>query len=218
MSVLVEQFELGSALDVRPRFNIAPTQPVAVARRSADDAERQPSLLHWGLIPSWAKERAMGARMINARSETAAEKPSFRAAFRRRRCLVLADGYYEWQKRGKRKQPYFLRLRDDAPFAFAGLWEHWPGTAEQEAVESCTILTTEPNELSRPIHDRMPVILRPDDYELWLDPTVQEPAKLKPLLGPYDSTGMSADPVSTYVNNPRHEGQQCVEIQRELFE
>jgi putative SOS response-associated peptidase YedK len=150
--------------------------------------------------------------MINARSETVAEKPAFRAAFRRRRCLVVADGFYEWQKLNGGKQPYFIRMRDGRPFAFAGLWEHWQGTDGSE-IESCTLLTTQPNDLVRPLHNRMPVILHPKDYELWLDPQAQQAEALQPLLGAYPSEEMDAYAVSRFVNNPRNDDARCIEPQ-----
>ena len=155
--------------------------------------QRQFVLLHWGLVPSWADDPAIGNRMINARAETAADKPSFRTALRRRRCLVVADGFYEWQKLGKRRQPMFIHMRDDRPLAFAGLWESWEG-ADHSALESCTILTTAANDLVRPIHDRMPVIVAPEDYGRWLDPAVQKPEPILPLLRPYPSEPMEAYP------------------------
>ena len=147
------------------------------------EPQRQFVLLHWGLVPSWAKDPAIGNRMINARAETVADKPSFRRALRRRRCLIVADGFYEWQKVGKRRQPMFIHMRDDRPLAFAGLWEAWEG-ADHSALESCTILTTAANDLVRPIHDRMPVIVAPEDYGRWLDPAVQKPEPILPLLRP----------------------------------
>ena len=218
-NILVEQFRLGSAPQLALRFNIAPTQPVAVVRQSPEDSQRHLSLLRWGLIPAWAKDASIGARMINARAESVAEKPAFRSAFKRRRCLVPADGYYEWQKIGSRKQPHYIRMRDDRPFAFAGLWEQWRGEEGQDAqlLETCTIITTESNELSRPIHDRMPVILDTEDYGLWLDPEVEDRGRLERLLRPFESAKMVADPVSTYVNNVRNDDTKCIAIQRELF-
>lgn len=174
---------------------------------------RQFRHLYWGLIPSWAKDPQIGARLINARSETVAEKPAFRTAFQRRRCLVLADGFYEWQRRPKGKQPFYFQVRSDVDrplFAFAGLWEHWE-SSEGDTIDSCTILTTEPNALLRSIHDRMPVILQPQDYQLWLDPTVQKPELLLPLLRPYCSEQMTGYPVSSKVNNPRHDRPDCIE-------
>jgi putative SOS response-associated peptidase YedK len=173
------------------------------------DPQRELVFLRWGLIPGWAKDPTIGNRMINARAETAAEKPAFRAALRRRRCLVAADGFYEWQRSGKQKQPYFIRLCDDRPFAFAGLWETWEAP-ELSSIESCTLLTTAANDLIRPIHDRMPVILAPDAYQPWLDLSVQKPEKVLPLLQPFPSEAMIAYPVGMLVNNPAHDDPQCI--------
>ena len=169
-------------------------------------------MLHWGLIPSWAKDPKMGAKLINARAETVAEKPAFRTAFRQRRCLVLADGFYEWQtqENKKQKQPYYIRLNDWQPFAFAGLWERWQD-AEGEVIESCTLLTTEANELMCPIHNRMPVILDPKDYDVWLDPEVKQADVLQSLLHPYASEKMTAYPVSKAVNKPSNDTAECIE-------
>ena len=196
-SVIAEQFSLFEVPTLKPRFNIAPTQPVPVVRMTPQPAEpqRQFVFLHWGLVPSWATDPAIGNRMINARAETAADKPSFRTALRRRRCLIVADGFYEWQTVGKRRQPMFIHRRDDRPLAFAGLWESWEG-ADHSALESCTILTTAANDLVRPIHDRMPVIVDPEDYGRWLDPAVQQPEPILPLLRPYPSEPMEAYAVS----------------------
>ena len=166
-------------------------------------------MLRWGLIPFWAKDSKIGTRMINARSETVAEKPAFRAAFRQRRCLVLADGFYEWQRLERGKQPFYIRQRDEGPFAIAGLWEYWEGP--EGGIESCTLLTTQPNDLVRPLHNRMPVILHPDDYDLWLDRSVQEPALLQPLLRPYSPEDMMAYPISTWINKPENDGPRCIE-------
>jgi putative SOS response-associated peptidase YedK len=215
MNVLVEQFLLETAAEMPLRFNIAPSQQVAAVRRMAGVEGRRLALLRWGLVPSWAKDPAIGSRMINARAETVAEKPSFRAAFRSRRCLIAADGYYEWRKSGGKKQPHYFRMKDDRPFAFAGLWERWGGEgAGGEPLETCTIITTDANELSRPIHDRMPVILREADYDLWLDPDEHDRRRLAPLLVPYESGAMTADPVSTLVNNPRNDEPRCIQIAR----
>jgi putative SOS response-associated peptidase YedK len=161
---LVALFAAGPLEGFSPRYNIAPTQLVPAVRMS--EGERAWAWLRWGLIPSWAKDPAIGNRMINARAETVADKPAFRAALRRRRCLLPADGFYEWEKRDGAKQPYHIALADRAPFAFAGLWEHWQG---DEAIESCTILTTAANRRLAPIHPRMPVILAPEHYDIWLD-------------------------------------------------
>lgn len=202
-------FQLVGAPSTVPRYNIAPTQPAPAVLVTPESSSREFKLLYWGLIPSWSKDPKIGARMINARAETAAEKPSFRTALKRRRCLILADGFYEWQKRDSRKQPFYFRVGGQ-PFAFAGLWEHWQ-SSEGDTIDSCTILTTEPNDLLRSFHDRMPVILEPKDYDRWLDPTLQDPEKLQPLLRPYDAEKMSSYPVSLEVNNPRHDSPDCIE-------
>lgn len=206
--LLAEQFALATIPALEARYNIAPTQDVPVVRTTADG--RQLALLRWGLIPGWASDPSIGARMINARSETVAEKPAFRTAFKQRRCLVLADGFYEWQRSGGRKQPYFFQLRDGRPFAFAGLWERWQAP-DGQTVETCTILTTAPNDLARPIHDRMPVILDPAAYDQWLDPELRLAGPLEALLQPYPAAAMTAYPVSTYVNNARNDGPQCLD-------
>jgi len=165
----------------------------------------------WGLIPSWAKDPSIGNRMINARSETLAEKPSFKAAYKRRRCLVLADGFYEWRKNpDKSKTPMYVQLESRDPFAFAGLWESWH-SPDGDHVLSCTIITTQPNDFVRKIHNRMPVILPRRAYEQWLDPDEQKPDRLQPLLAPYPAEEMTAYPVSTTVNNPRNETPECIE-------
>jgi putative SOS response-associated peptidase YedK len=199
-------FDVLRAPEWTPRFNIDPTQDVVAVRRVNQD--RQLALLRWGLIPSWAREERIGARLINAQSETVHEKPSFRSAFKERRCLVVADGFFEWKQEGKKKQPYYFRLKDERPFAFAGLWEKWG------AIESCTILTTTPNELVLPLHNRMPVILAPNDYDLWLDQSVTAREQLQHLFEPYPPDEMVADPVNPIVNNVRNNGQQCVENSR----
>ncbi len=189
-----------------PRYNIAPSQPVPVVR--AADAGREWVNLRWGLVPSWAKDAKLA--QINARAETAPDKPMFRSAFRKRRCLIPASGFYEWQATGgKRKQPFCIRLADDKPFAFAGLWERWEGP--DGPVESCCILTTEANDLVRPIHDRMPVILDPRHFDQWLDPKQRDAAALAPLLRPFAVDAMKAYPVSPWVNDPRHDDARCLE-------
>jgi putative SOS response-associated peptidase YedK len=195
--------------EAAPRFNIAPTQTVAAVRAADNPMKRELAWLRWGLIPSWADDPKIGYRLINARAETAATKPSFRSAFRQRRCLIPADGFYEWQKSDGKKQPHFFHLKDDKPFAFAGLWEHWE--REGEIIESCTILTTEANELLRAVHDRMPVILGTSDHDRWLDPAVQKAEMIEPLLRPYPAEAMTSYPVSTQVNNPRNENPKCLE-------
>jgi putative SOS response-associated peptidase YedK len=208
--VLAEMFLFPeTAAPQEPRFNIAPTQGVAAVRAPKGLEHRELAFLRWGLIPSWATDPSIGNRLINARAETVAEKPSFRAAFRHRRCLVLADGFYEWQRLAGKKQPYYFRIRDGQPFAFAGLWERWED--QGKPVESCTLLTTEANEVLRPVHDRMPVILEANKYNSWLDPSVQEAELLKPLLHPYPGDAMMGYPVSSLVNNPRNESPKCVD-------
>ena len=194
--------------EITPRYNIAPTQPVAVVPNTG---ENRLDFYVWGLIPSWAKDPAIGNRLINARSETLAEKPSFRSALRRRRCLILADGFYEWRANegGKGKTPMFVRMKSGQPFAFAGLWEVWSPPDGSE-VRSCTIITTQPNSLMVPIHNRMPVILPPTVYTRWLDPAEAAPQNLSPLLVPYDASQMEAYPVSRLVNSPDNDVPDCI--------
>jgi putative SOS response-associated peptidase YedK len=190
------------------RYNVAPTQNILGVRATSD--EREMTFFKWGLIPSWAKDTSMGARLINARSETVEEKPSFRQAFKQRRCIIPADGFYEWQRTGGKKQPFFFRMRDERPFGFAGLWERWEGETGQ-AINSCTILTTEANDVLRPVHDRMPVILRPDDYELWLDVDARKQDLVKELLRPYAAEEMLGYPVGASINSPRNQGAELIE-------
>lgn len=205
----MELFQLPGLPSLAPRYNIAPTQPIAAVRTILEAASRELVELRWGLIPFWASDAKIGNTLINARSETVATKPTFRAAFRSRRCLVLADGFYEWQRAPDGKQPFHIQQRDGEPFAFAGLWEHWK-SPDGEDVQTGTILTTSANDLMRPIHDRMPVILPVEAYDLWLDPAVREAKQLQPLLKPYDGELLSF-PVSIYVNSPRHDDARCVE-------
>jgi putative SOS response-associated peptidase YedK len=191
------------------RYNIAPTQPIVVVRVSPDRQEREVTHVRWGLIPGWAKDPAALPLLINARAETAAVKPAFRGALRYRRCLVPADGFFEWQRIGREKRPFHMRRSDGAPFALAGLWERWTAPDGSE-LDTCALLTTEANDLMRPIHDRMPVILDPPDFDLWLDPDVQEVEIIRPLLRPYPAEAMVAYPVSDLVNNARNDDPQCV--------
>jgi len=208
---VAEQFEVSEPGDWKPRYNIAPSQPVAVVHVVAKDSSiRELAQLRWGLIPSWAKDPAIGNRLINARAETVADKPAFRVAFRRRRCLIIADGFYEWRKVGKGKIPYFFRLREDRPFAFAGLRESWQDS-NNHSIESCTIITTSPNKTVQPIHNRMPVILDPKDYDLWIDPAVTQPELLLSVLCPCPSDELEAFPVSSIVNKPANDNPRCVE-------
>jgi len=191
-----------------PRFNIAPTQPVLAI---PNDAKNKADFFLWGLIPSWSKDPAIANKLINARGETLAEKPSFRGGFKYKRCLIPADGFYEWQVRAgeKTKTPYFIHMKDRLPFAFAGLWDEWH-SPDGASLRTCTIITTEPNELMSTLHNRMPVILDPRDYEQWLDAAPQAPDKLQPLIRPFPADRMSAYPVSTMVNKPGHDRPELV--------
>ena len=208
--VIAQQFALTDLLLFTPRYNIAPSQSIAAIRIDPDTTTRTLVMLRWGLIPSWAKDAKIGNQCINAKAETVAEKPSFRSAFKKRRCLIVATGFYEWQVQGRTKHPMWIGLKSRHPFAFAGLWEQWT-PAEGQPLETCTIITTEPNDLLAPIHNRMPVILTPTVYDQWLDPTFQQSESLKVLLRPYPSDELTVYPVSTLVNNPRHDVPQCLE-------
>lgn len=202
-----EEFQLQEEPPIEARYNVAPTQSILAVREVSD--EREAVLLKWGLIPSWAKDDSMSARLINARSETVAEKPAFREAFKRSRCVIPADGFYEWKREGKSKQPFFFSLRDERLFGFAGLWDRWKDE-DGKVIQSCAILTTEANEVLRPVHDRMPVILHPQTYGEWLGDDVRNVAALKELLRPYPSAEMIAYPVSTDVNSPRNQGEDLI--------
>ncbi|MFB2897163.1 SOS response-associated peptidase [Aerosakkonemataceae cyanobacterium BLCC-F50] len=207
---IADKFQVKEVPEISPRYNIAPTQQIATVLVDSESSERQFKMLRWGLIPSWAKDAKMGAKLINARAETVAEKPAFRAAFKKRRCLILADGFYEWQTQNGEKQPFYFRLENGEPFAFAGLWEHWE-KGEGEPIETCTILTTEANELMRPIHDRMPVILADKNYDQWLEPEAKKIELLQSFLQPYPTEEMTAYPVSTKVNNPKNDRAECIQ-------
>ena len=191
-----------------PRFNIAPTQPVLAI---PNDGLNKADFFVWGLIPSWAKDPSLGNRLINARGETLAEKPSFRGSYKYKRCLILADGFYEWktQPGTKVKVPYFIHMKNRRPFAFAGLWDEW-NSPDGSQIRSCTIVTIEPNELMAPIHNRMPVILPPNAYAQWIDPGVRTPDSLQALIKPYPAEKMAAYPVSTLVNSPQNDRPECV--------
>ena len=202
-------FGVADAPEVEPRYNIAPTQFVATVREAG--GPRAVAMLYWGLVPFWAKEQSIGARMINARSETLGEKPSFRNAFKRRRCLVLADGYYEWQRSGAIKQPYFISFEDGEPFGMAGLWERWRDPATDETLESCCIVTTSPSAAVAHVHDRMPVIVPPARYAEWLDPDNAATDRLADLLVPCELPGLAARPVSRRVNDARNQGAELLE-------
>jgi putative SOS response-associated peptidase YedK len=204
-----QELDLGSIpVEWVPRYNAAPRQNIPVVR---DAESRNVAMLRWGLIPSWAKDPEIGMRMINARSETLLEKPSFRSALAKRRCLILADGFYEWQKsdqHGAPKAPFYFQLKDGKPFAFAGLWESWH-PAEGEEIQSCTIITCQPNDLVAQVHNRMPVILDRSNCYDWL--TAKPVPELQAMLLPYPPEKMTARPVSQWVNNPRLDDERCVQ-------
>jgi len=207
---LAREFALTSVragLD-RPRFNLAPTQLMPVV---VNDGQRMLDAYRWGLIPSWAKDAAIGNKLINARCETVSEKPSFRSAFKRRRCLVLVDGWYEWKQTTKPKTPFFFHRKDRKPLALAGLWEEWTAKDTGEVVRSCALITTGPNALMEPIHDRMPVILPAGAQELWLRPDALEPSVLQPLLVPFADDSLDAYEVARVVNSPANDVPACVE-------
>ena len=209
--VLAEIFAVDARPNLAARYNIAPSQDILVVRAIGDAGAREFAMLRWGLVPHWARDAAIGNRMINARAETVAEKPSFRDAYRHRRCLVAADGFYEWQKAPNgTKQPYHIRFDDDAPFAIAGLWERWRA-ADGETLETCTLITTEANRALEPIHHRMPVILQPAAYDAWLDARSASPDALGALLRPYPSDDLAAHAVGPRVNNARHDDIACLE-------
>ena len=208
LKVLAERFSVSPTptADYNPRYNIAPTQPVIVIE---DNGKRSMKTMKWGLIPSWAKDPSIGNRMINARVETLTEKPSFRDALKKRRCLIPADSFYEWQKLGKVKQPVRIVLKSREAFGLAGLWDCWTSPAQEEVL-SCTIITTEANELMQEIHDRMPVILNRDVEGRWLDPTVNNLVVLLGMLKPYPSELMEYYSVSKGVNSPGHDAADCI--------
>lgn len=209
----------GPGANLAARYNVAPRQDVPVVRNDGEQAGKAPArrlvMLRWGLVPFWAKEESIGDRLINARSETVAEKPSFREAFKARRCLIPADGFYEWKPAGKLKQPYRIELEGRRAFAFAGLWERWESAAGG-VLETCAILTTEANEKLRAIHHRMPVILDPADYDRWLDVEGQGPRGVAPLLRCREVKGLMTYPVSMRVNSPGNDDPTCLEPALEI--
>jgi len=206
---LAEALGLTGIPNLKPQYNIAPSQFVACIRTNPDTQEREWVQLKWGLVPSWTKDPSIGHKLINARGETVADKPSFRHAFTQQRCLVLADGFYEWKREGKTKQPYYIRLKDGRPFAFAGLWERW--AKQGPALETCALITTVPNTLMAPIHNRMPVILPESAYASWINPGLQNTIYLSGFLDPYPTEEMEAYPVSQMVNTPRNDSPQCIQ-------
>jgi putative SOS response-associated peptidase YedK len=203
---LAEEFQLDSTAEISPSYNVAPTQQVAAVVE--DEGGRRLEMFRWGLVPFWAEDPEIGSRMINARSETAPEKPSFRRAFRGRRCLIAADGFYEWKRENGGKQPYYFRMQDGRPFAFAGLWESWE--KGDGTLRTCAILTTRANSVLEGIHDRMPVILPHDAYNAWLDPDADR-EELGELMIPYPNDDLETYPVSRFVNSPRNNDERCIE-------
>jgi putative SOS response-associated peptidase YedK len=221
--IIEEHFDaLSGEEDWSPRYNVAPTQPIPVIRQHPKEPVRELSLMRWGLIPSWAKDSSAAARMINARSETASTKSAFRDALKSRRCLIPADGFYEWKRNGKTRQPYCFEVNEGKLFAFAGIWDRWKDPSGQW-VKSCSILTTTPNAVISPVHDRMPVILDPDSYDLWLDPGMTNAAATSELLKPCDGRLMRCFPVSARVNCVANDDEECcapvelAEVQTRLF-
>jgi len=222
--ILAEHFDaISEADDWAPRYNIAPTQPVPVIRQHPTEPTRHMSQMHWGLIPSWSNDASGAAKMINARSETAQTLPAFREAMKYRRCLVPADGFYEWKRSGTAKQPYCFEINEGQLFVFAGLWEGWKD-ASGDWIKTCTILTTTPNDVTSTVHDRMPVILEPGDYDLWLDPGLKDAGVLSELLKPLEASVMRCHPVSGRVNSVQNDDEGCskpsepgMEPQRQLF-
>jgi putative SOS response-associated peptidase YedK len=212
--MIQEYFDTAEEVDWEPRYNIAPSQQVGIIRQDQTKPERRFSFARWGLIPFWAKNASIGYKMINARSETVASNPAFREAFKSRRCLIPADGFYEWKRSEKAKQPFHFGVADDSLFAFPGLWDRWKDAGGQ-VVESCSILTTTPNTLLADVHDRMPVILPPDHYDWWLDPGFRTVEALKELLCPFDATLMKRFAVSTRINFVKNDDPDCATPLRE---
>jgi putative SOS response-associated peptidase YedK len=207
--IIAETFGVPVPATLPERFNIAPSLQVLAIREQAGSHQRELVALQWGLVPFWADDPEIGSKMTNARSETAATKPAFRASFRSRRCLIVADGFYEWQPRNGTKQPYYIRLKSGRPFGMGGLWERWE--KHGEPLETCTILTCDANESMLAIHDRMPVVIPPESFDIWLDPDIHDPGRLARLLRPFHPDEMTAYPVSTLVNNVRNDSAACIE-------
>jgi len=198
------------AAKLQARYNIAPSQPIAAVRANENSNERELAIFNWGLVPFWAMEPSIGYKMLNARSETAASKPAFRGPMRHHRCLIPADGFFEWKGDGKQKQPYYFRRRDHAPFCFAGLFDHW-GSPDGSEIESATVLTTAANEFMTPVHHRMPVIIAKEDFDRWLDPKLQRPDELKDLLHAPPEDFFIREPVTPLVNSVKNDLPECIE-------
>ncbi len=206
-----KEFKVGrlNKVTFEPRYNIAPTQMIPAVLES--DGERIVNNLRWGLIPGWAKDESTGNKMINARAETLAEKPSFRNAFKSRRCIIPTSGFYEWAKKGANaKQPFYFYLKEKDVFGFAGLWEEWLDKSSGELIETCTIITTEATEVVEPVHDRMPVILKAENYDLWLDEKEKDTDRLQDLLVPFPASEMASHAVSRAVNNPGYDSPELI--------
>jgi len=208
--IIAEVFDLQTTPEIESRFNIAPTHESAVVRHFEDEGTRRLDMLRWGLVPSWAKEPGIGNRMINARAETVAEKPSFRSSFRRRRCLAVASGFYEWRKLASAKQPYYIRRTDEMPMAIAAIWDRW-FDGQGEPLDTFALITTEASSQLAPIHSRMPVILEPHRFEAWLDPKQREATKLTTFLRTHDRHELTWHPVSRFVNSPSNDSPKCIE-------
>jgi putative SOS response-associated peptidase YedK len=207
--IIEEQFDCDPwEDDWEPRYNIAPTQSVPVIRQHPKEPVRQISTMRWGLIPNWARDASIASSTINARSESAATKPAFRDPMKFRRCLIPADGFYEWKRTIGSKQPYSFEVNEGELFAFAGLWDGWKDP-NGNWIKTCSILTTTPNAVTSAVHDRMPVILDPDHYDLWLDPGMQKVAAITELLKPYDARLMRCFPVSTRINHVTNDDEEC---------
>jgi putative SOS response-associated peptidase YedK len=211
LQALAEYLAIARPVEWRSRYNLAPGQQIPVVRRPSTAEAREIVILRWGLVPAWARNADTARAPANARAESLAVRPTFREAFRHRRCLIPASGFYEWQGHGRRRQPFLFRRQDGKPFFFAGLWEAWHDPIAGRAVETCAIITTAPNELVRPIHDRMPAILEPEDNRCWLDPSLTQPGDLVPLLRPFPAGTMTATPVTSRVNDIRHDDASCLE-------
>jgi putative SOS response-associated peptidase YedK len=207
-SVILQAFDVASDnVELVPRYNITPSQDIPVVRASDDG--RELAMARWGLVPGWSKDARPKYSTINARVESVAEKPTYRAAFRHKRCLIPADGFYEWQKRGDRKIPHYIRMQDESVFAFAGLWEHWEG--EQEVFDSCAIITLPANGVMTTIHTRMPAIIAAHDYDAWLDTGITDKTDIMPQLVSTMSGQLQAYAVSSYVNSPKNTDARCIE-------
>jgi putative SOS response-associated peptidase YedK len=210
LEALLERLGVKNPAEYISRYNIAPSTMIPAVRTTPDANAREAVALQWGLVPRWSKDAKSGAKLANARAEGIASKPAFRDAFKQRRCVVPASGFYEWQTIGRLKQPWFFQMRDESPFVFAGLWERWRSEDGVE-LQTCSLITTSPNDVVSPLHDRMPVILREGAIDLWLDPTTKDAAQLESVLAPVPSELMKATPVSANVNSVRNEGPELIE-------